>query len=177
MVESLSPALRVRYKALLAKVSRTSDLFRDEDDIVKPGEYLAWTYLKLLLALDHLSELTKAEVGEELIRQRDDLVASLEDPELSQQACATRLDTLNLIDQRFLSARQSKMRMEETESELDRIEQKLALLHERAAQSASSGQGLQVDLYSEAATLTFSPQGFGENVAELDRLYANSGVY
>ncbi len=177
LVQVLSPPLRKRYRALLSKVARTGDLFNDDFSAARPGEFLAWIYLKHLLALDHLLELSGQRDHGEFEARRAAIEAALIDDAISEQSRNTKLETLNLLDQHILAGRQSLMRIEESESELLRIELRLSLLHERAAQSASVGESLRAEIYSEAVTLAVMPPGFGNAVRELDLFFAAAGEY
>jgi hypothetical protein len=175
--ELLSPKQRERFLALKIRIARMGDLFKSKTAVIRPGEFLLWTYLKLLLALDHLLQLDADVELDALNAKYQAAEGDLARSDLSAQHRSTLEETLNLIQHNLHIAQQRRHRIAEVESELQRIELKASLLHERAAHSAAVGESLRAVIHSElVTTVDVSPQ-LGPMVDEVDGIFAEIGEY
>lgn len=163
-----------RFSKQRERVNRIADLFSGEKEEapVKPGEYLLWLYLKLLLVLDHLRELDRTSDVASIEAERERLRTGLASRELSPAARQSTMETLELLEQRLFAARQRITRMEEIGCDLVRIEHKIALLHDRAAQHSMLGEaGLRIDLASELAGFPHGSLSSTSQMEEMDAFF------
>lgn len=154
VLEILGNPRRNRYNRLHGKVARLSDMLpEDPGSVVKPGEYLLWLYLKLLLAQDHLESNATGSSSEALHEEKMVLETDLRREDLSEVTRQAKQQTIHLLEQRMNASRMRAIRTEEVESDLIRIEHQLALLCDRAAeQSPLADAGYRIDLAAEPAT-------------------------
>ncbi len=173
VVAKLGKKSRERYNRLHLRVSRLGDLFpsRQKGSLLRPGEYLLWLYLKLLMARDLLDEdissSSEAAIGEE--RRR--ILQELEEPGLTSATRQSKEETVLILDQRMETARSRSGRIQEIESDLTRIEQKLALMFDRAAQHNIMGDsGRRINFSDEVQTGASLSSLTNSHVEELDSL-------
>lgn len=174
LVQNLRKPSRQRFDVLHSRVARLSDLLENRDAPIRPGEQLLWLYLKLLLVRDHLDELDSSVDLSALEADQARLEEELRNPSLSEAARNSRLETLQLIERRILACRQRSVRIDEVESDLARIEHKVALLHDRAAQQSTLGDaGVLIDMFSDSPTaLAPLPAAASSQVEDLDAFFA-----
>lgn len=177
IVDQLSPETDKRYTALSQKVSRLGDLFpsarenRERESLLRPGEYCLWLYLKLLLALDHLQESARDSREEEVIAHRQRLLDELDSDTLSPAARQSTHETVLILDQRVVTLRSRPSRVREIESDLMRVEQWVALMHDQAAQHNSLGNaGRRLRFGPESLSLPSLDSLPGAHLRELDDL-------
>lgn len=171
----LSPAAAERYDRLRQTVRRLGSLFppgeHEKASLLRPGEYPLWLYLKLLLARDHLEVNARESREEDLRTQLAALEAELEQPDLTPAARESKQETAILLRQRIASAEARRARLQEVESDLTRIEHKIALLYDQAVQQNSMNDaGLRVNLPAEAMDLRSLSPSAGGGMEEVDRL-------
>lgn len=174
VLEILSLRGRKRYDKLSERVSRLAErLPGDRDAVVRPGEYLLWLYLKLLMALDHLDANSKESSLEVLETERSRLEVESDDPGISEASRQVKQQTIQLLEQRITAARMRTIRVEEVESDLLRIDHQLALLCDRAAQqSPLADAGFRIDLATETvATSLCGDLPGGVNVQEMEEIF------
>ncbi len=173
VVAKLTPPSRKRYNRLHLAVSRLGDLHppRLKGSLLRPGEYLLWLYLKLLLAQDLLAEgsLTSSEAS--ILQERDRILAELSLPHLTPASRLSKEETILILDQRWDAAQSRGGRSQEIESDLTRIEQKVALMYDRAAQHNTLGDaGRRIHFSDEIQTGASLTTLMGAHVEELDSL-------
>lgn len=174
VLEILSLSGRKRYNKLSERVSRLADMLPgDRDAVVRPGEYLLWLYLKLLIALDHLDANSKESSLEGLETERQRMEREIGDPGISEASRQVKQQTIHLLEQRITGARLRTIRVEEVESDLLRIDHQLALLCDRAAQqSPLADAGFRIDLATESvATSLCGDLPGGLNVQEMEEIF------
>jgi len=171
VVDQLSPGAESRYTRLLEKVTRLGDLFPQPVDgsLLRPGEYMLWLYLKLLLARDHLEESVRTSHEDQIIAQRKVLLEELDSDELTPATRQSKQETVLILDQRVLTLRHRPGRIGEIESDLIRVEQWVALMHDQAAQHNTMGDaGRRIHFAAESLTLP-SLEGLpGAGLQQLD---------
>lgn len=141
VVDKLSHTTERRYDALHNRVSRLGDLFPQsgKGSLLRPGEYMLWLYLKLLLARDHLDESVRTSHPDQIIAQRQALLEELEGEDLSASARQSKQETVLILDQRIRTLSGRASRIQEIESDIVRVEQWVALMHDQAAQNNTMG--------------------------------------
>jgi hypothetical protein len=172
VVDQLSHGASHRYDLLKHRVSRLGDLFPpsvQQGTLLRPGEYMLWLYLKLLLARDHLDESVRSSHEDQIIAQRQALLEELDSSHLTPSTRQSKQETVLILDQRVLTLRNRAGRIEEIESDLTRVEQWVALMHDQAAQHNTLGDaGRRVHFAAESLTLP-SLEGLpGAALQELD---------
>lgn len=170
-VKELSPEAAAQYERTRRSVQRLSSLYplRESGPLLRPGEYLLWLYLKLLQARDHLETSAREGNEEELRARLTTLETELERPDLTPAARESKLETAALLRQRLAAARSRRERLQEVASDLDRIEQKIALLYDQAAQhNPMNDAGLRVNLPAEELHLRSLSPSAGD-MEEMDR--------
>ena len=177
VLESLRQPGRLRYNRLHTSVIRLSDLVgEDKHTVVRPGEYLLWLYLKLLIARDHLEENAEGSRHEALLAERARLEVELRREDLSLASRQSKGETLDLLEQRISAARTRAVKIEEVESDLLRIEHQLALLCDRAAQRSPLGDsGFRIELAAETfATATSGDLAGNMTVQQVEQLFVSN---
>lgn len=172
----LSLAGRNHYNRLNARVSRLSDMLpTDSGTVVKPGEYLLWLYLKLLIARDHLEANAVESSQDSLLAQKKQVELEISNPSISDGSRQAKQQTLQLLDQRITAARMRIVRIEEVTSDLQRIEHQLALLCDRAAdQSPLAEAGFRIDLATESVASAFCGElPGGLNVQQVEEIFSS----
>ena len=171
VVDQLSPAADGRYIRLQDKVIRLGDLFPQPEggSLLRPGEYMLWLYLKLLLARDHLEESVRTSHEDQIIAQRKMLLEELDSDNLTPATRQSKQETVLIRDQRVLTLRHRPGRIGEIESDLVRVEQWVALMHDQAAQHNTMGDaGRRIHFAAESLTLP-SLEGLpGAGIQSLD---------
>lgn len=105
------------------------------------------------------------------MEERNLIQAELENQNLSDHTRQSKQETLLILDQRLDTARNRSTRMQEIESDLKRIEQKLALMFERAAQQNPMGDaGRRINFSDEIQTGASLHSLVGGQVEEMDHL-------
>ena len=173
IVARLTKGSRGRYNLLHLRVSRLGDLTPAprKGSLLRPGEYLLWLYLKLLVARDLLEESTATSSQALLDVERQRLLKELESPDLTPMARQSKEETLLILDQRIDTARNRLSRVQEIESDLIRIEQKVALMFDRAAQNNTMGDsGRRINFSDEIQIGTSLGSTNSSEVEELDSL-------
>lgn len=153
LFQSLPETLQRRHKNLVTKISQLKRLATNVEDFetkaqLGPGlEKLQWLHLKSLLARDHLSTHTPEGLEADLTAKIEGLRATLNEPDLSPNARRSKQSTLEMTEERLRSLENRRCRIEEIDSDLERIEVQLDLSLERAALfSSEEGNPLQLDL-------------------------------
>ena len=171
VAEQLSPAADSRYTRLQQRVTRLGDFFPKPEagSLLRPGEYMLWLYLKLLLARDHLEESVRTSHEDQIIAQRKVLLEELDYDDLTPATRQSKQETVLILDQRVLTLRHRPGRIGEIESDLIRVEQWVALMHDQAAQNNTMGDaGRRIHFASESLTLP-SLEGIpGAGLQQLD---------
>lgn len=173
VVARLTKASRARYNVLHLRVSRLGDLTPAprKGSLLRPGEYLLWLYLKLLMARDLLEEGITTSSEESIVMERGRILQELESPALTDSARLSKEETVLILDQRLDAARNRRSRIEEIESDLTRIEQKLALMFDRAAQHNIMGDsGRRINFSDEVQTGASLSSLTSSHVEEVDTL-------
>ncbi|MES2707621.1 MAG: hypothetical protein V4726_13585 [Verrucomicrobiota bacterium] len=173
VTDQLTPQADQRYTALQQRVSRLGDLFpgQEQGSLLRPGEYMLWLYLKLLLARDHLEESVRSSTEEEVIAHRKQLLDELDSDHLTPSARQSTHETVLILDQRVLTLRSRAGRIREIESDLTRVEQWVALMHDQAAQHNTMGDaGRRLRFGPESLTLPSLGSLPGSNLQQLDAL-------
>lgn len=173
VVTKLSPASRKRYNVLHLRVSRLGDLSPAprKGSLLRPGEYLLWLYLKLLMARDLLEEGTVTSNEDSISAERARITEDLQSPALTDAARQSKEETVLILDQRLDAARSRWSRIQEIESDLTRIEQKLALMFDRAAQHNIMGDsGRRINFSDEVQTGASLSSLTSSHVEEMDSL-------
>lgn len=171
MVDNLSQTAEKRYNALHERISRLGDLFPQpaEGSLLRPGEYMLWLYLKLLLARDHIEETVRTTHEDQIIAQRDALLAELDTATLTPTTRQSKQETLLILDQRVITIRNRAGRIEEIESDITRVEQWVALMHDQAAQHNAMGNaGRSIHFAADALTLPSLDTIPGSTIQQLD---------
>ena len=171
VVAKLAPPSRSRYQQLHLAVSRLGDLHPPSrrGSLLRPGEYLLWLYLKLLLARDLLEEGNRTSSEAAILQQRDRILAELQQHPLTPASRQSKDETILILDQRLETARGRAGRTQEIESDLTRIEQKLALMVDRAAQHNTMGDAARrIHFSDEVQTGASLTSLMGALVEELD---------
>lgn len=172
VADQLSPAAGRRYASLQARVRRLGELFSQPEQgaLLRPGEFVLWQYLKLLLARDHLDESVRTSDADQVIAQRDALLQELDDPALTAATRQSKQETVLILDQRVLTLRQRGGRIVEIESDLTRVEQWVALMCDQAAQHNTMGDaGRRLHFAPESLTLPSLESLPGSNLRSLDQ--------
>lgn len=162
-----------RYDRLHLRVSRLGDLHPTpgKGSLLRPGEYLLWLYLKLLLARDLLHEGNVTSSETSIIEQRNHILSELDQQGLTSTSRQSKEETILILDQRLDTARNRSGRLQEIESDLTRIEQKLALMFDRAAQHNTMGDsGRRINFADELQTGASLTSLAGSNIEEMDNL-------
>lgn len=153
LFQSLPEALQLRHKNLVHKINQLKRIAANVEDFetkaqLAPGlEKLQWLHLKSLLARDHLSAHTPEGLEADLTAKIEELRATLNEPDLSTNARRSKQSTLEMTEERLRSLENRRCRIEEIDSDLERIEAQLDLSLERAALfSSDEGSALQLDL-------------------------------
>jgi len=173
IVGKLGKSSRERYNRLHLRVSRLGDLHPtpNKGSLLRPGEYLLWLYLKLLLARDLLEEGIVSSSEGSIIEQRNQILSDLEHSELSAVSRQSKEETVIILDQRLDTARNRAGRIQEIESDLTRIEQKMALMCDRAAQHNTMGDsGRRINFSDEVQTGSSLASLAGSHIEEMDTL-------
>lgn len=173
VVDSLTTPAEKRYQVLQQRVSRLSDFFpqSQQGSLLRPGEYMLWLYLKLLLARDHLQESVNTSHETDVISQRNQLLAELDSEDLTTATRQSKQETVLILDQRVLTIRSRAGRIHEIESDLTRVEQWVALMHDQAAQHNTMGDaGRRLHFGQETLTLPSLDSVPGSNLQALDAL-------
>lgn len=173
VVAKLSKVSRERYNRLHLRVSRLGDLSptHQKGSLLRPGEYLLWLYLKLLMARDLLEEGTTTSSEAAIQADRARILEELEHPGLTPASRQSKEETVLILDQRLDAARSRWGRIQEIESDLTRIEQKLALMFDRAAQHNIMGDsGRRINFSDEVQTGASLSSLTSSHVEELDAL-------
>ena len=155
VVDKLSKSSRERYNRLHLRVSRLGDLHPSlhKGSLLRPGEYLLWLYLKLLMALDLLEEETTTSSEAVIEEQRRGILYELDHADLTALTRQSKEETILILDQRLDAARNRGGRIQEIQSDLTRIEQKLALMYDRATQHNIMGDsGRRINFSDEVQT-------------------------
>lgn len=173
VVAKLGKSSRERYDRIYLRVSRLGDLLPSpqKGSLLKPGEYLLWLHLKLLMARDLLEESTVTSSEAALEVERSRILQELEQPGLTTATRQSKEETVLILDQRMDTARSRWSRIQEIESDLTRIEQKLALMFDRAAQHNIMGDsGRRINFSDEVQTGASLTSLTRSDVEELDSL-------
>lgn len=175
VADQLTPQAEKRYTSLSHRVSRLGDLFpaaaEGQGSLLRPGEYCLWLYLKLLLALDHLEESVRDSREEDVIAHRQRLLEELDSAHLSPAARQSTHETVLILDQRVLTLRSRPSRVREIESDLIRVEQWVALMHDQAAQHNALGDaGRRLRFGPESLSLPSLEALPGASLRDLDEL-------
>jgi|GEM_PF-4032147 len=179
VVENLSQPADKRYKALHLRVSRLGDLFpnQGQNSLLRPGEYMLWLYLKLLLARDHLEESVRSSHEDQITAQREALLAELDSEALTESTRQSKQETLLILDQRILTIRNRAGRIQEIESDITRVEQWVALMHDQAAQQNTMGDaGRQIHFTPDSLSLPSLKGTASASIQQLD-LQINSQAF
>ena len=173
VVAKLAKDSRERYNRLHLRVSRLGDLSSapHKGSLLRPGEYLLWLYLKLLMARDLLEEGTTTSSEAAIEADRSRILRELELPGLTPVTRQSKEETVLILDQRLDAARSRWSRIQEIESDLTRIEQKVALMFDRAAQHNIMGDsGRRINFSDELQTGASLTSLTSPHVEELDTL-------
>lgn len=173
VADQLTPQADQRYTALQQRVTRLGDLFpsQEQGSLLRPGEYMLWMYLKLLLARDHLEESVRTSHEEEVIAQRRKLLEELDSEEMTASTRQSTQETILILDQRVLTIRSRAGRIREIESDILRVEQWVALMQDQAAQHNTMGDaGRRLHFGPESLTLPSLESLPGSNLQQLDAL-------
>jgi hypothetical protein len=171
VVDNLSTAAEKRYSALHDRISRLGDLFPQPDSgsLLRPGEYMLWLYLKLLLARDHIEETVRTSHEDQITAQRDALLTELETTTLTATTRQSKEETLLILDQRIVTIQNRAGRIQEIESDITRVEQWVALMHDQAAQHNAMGDaGRSIHFASDSLTLPSLDSLPGSSIQQLD---------
>jgi hypothetical protein len=171
VVAKLGKSSRERYNRLHLVVARLGDLTPRprRGSLLRPGEYLLWLYLKLLMARDLLEEGTSTSSEATIEEQRTCILQELEEPGLTSASRQSKEETILILDQRLDTARNRWSRLDEIESDLTRIEQKLSLMFDRAAQHNTMGDsGRRINFSDEIQTGISLASPTSSHVEELD---------
>ena len=173
IVEKLSKPSRERYNLLHLRVSRLGDLTptRQKGSLLRPGEYLLWLYLKLLMAKDLLVEGSTTSSEASIATEHDRITQEISASDLTATARQSKEETLLILDQRLDTARNRSSRILEIESDLIRIEHKLALMFDRTAQHNTLGDsGRRINFSDEIQTGASLTALTNSHVSELDTM-------
>ena len=155
LVRRLPGAARQRLAALEEKATRVLHVARDAGDFEVESrrdalDRLAWIYLKLLVARNHLESLHTQTSGTELRRRIADLEREMGASEASAALRQSQAATLALLRQRLDNLERGQRTLKEVDSDLARIEAQIDLALETGAlQGGGAAATANIELASE----------------------------
>jgi hypothetical protein len=176
LIETLSSSSRARLRKLEESCERLLRLTSSHDAVETTSDSkaasikrLAWLYLKLLVARDHLESADAKGDATQLEGEREQLAAELGQTSLSASLRNSKEATLRIVKQRLVNVGRHAEALAEIESDLKRIEAQVKLALEESRLKGDTTISLDVDLESEL--LEDSYGAAGSHVAALDRRF------
>jgi hypothetical protein len=179
LLASLTSESRARLRKLeescerLARTAAAHELGEAAVNVKRQAiKRLAWLFLKLLVALDHLKSGDAAGDAQQLETERAQIEKELAQPDLSGSLRRSKEATLRILEQRVLNVGRHAEALAEVSSDLKRIEEQVRLALEQARLKGDTAISLDVDLESELIEDNFGAAG--AHVAALDRRFQPS---
>jgi hypothetical protein len=175
LLHSLTSESRSRLRRLeescdrLARLAVAHDVAESIEVKRKSIQRLAWLFLKLLVALDHLKSGEAAGDAGQLEAERAELERELARPDLSGTLRRSKEATLRILEQRLVNVGRHAQAMAEVTSDLKRIEEQVRLALEEARLKGDIAISLDIDLESELIEDSFGAAG--AHVVALDRRF------
>jgi hypothetical protein len=163
------------------RCARIEALWRSHEDSLFPGNEqtlrdLQWTYLKLLIARQHVLGSERESDESRLAVEIDGLQRALDDPHLSATARDSKSATLALLRRRVENTARRRQMLEEIQSDLSRIEAQVALVLENATlEGKPQAVSAELDLASRLLDGSFFGSA-ADDVAALDAAYGRKAA-
>ncbi len=177
LLAKLSPTSKSRHDALASRLQRVRGIYLEagnEYDLAPDHEHhlqhLSWLHLKLLLAGEHLNQdlahTAEAQLKSQIVARQSELQSKATSP----AAIASKQATLKILEERLSTAQRRNDRLEEIESDLQRIENQVELILEKATLHANPTEvSFTIDLASQS--LDGDLLDSAETVRTLDRYF------
>ena len=175
LLQQLAPADRRTMARLADQCARIEALWRSRESVFPSNQQtlrdLEWTYLKLLIARQHVLGSARESEESKLSVEIEALQRALDDPHLSRTARDSKSATLALLRRRVENTARRRQMLEETESDLSRIEAQVALALENATlEGKPQAVSAELDLASRLLDGSFFGSA-ADDVAALDAAY------
>jgi hypothetical protein len=177
LLAQLTDADKLAMERLSERCRRIESLWQSQDDFALHSNEealrdLQWTYLKLLIARQHLVG-SEREADEKTVRA--DITAleqAVLNPQLSPGLRQSKSATLSLLKRRAENVERRRQTLDEIASDLSRIEAQIALLLENATLEGKP-QAVSADIDLASRLLDGSVFGSSaDDIAALDAAYA-----
>ena len=180
LLQQLAPPNQRTMAHLSDQCVRIEALWRSHDSVFPSNQQtlrdLQWTYLKLLIARQHVLGSERESDESKLSLEIEALQRALDDPHLSRTARDSKSATLALLRRRVENTARRRQMLEEIESDVSRIEAQVALVLENAT---LEGKPQAVSAELDLASRILDDSYFGsaaDDVAALDAAYGRQSV-